>query len=70
MQDRDAPARDGRGVPLGPTPPASTPTRRTGVIAERMEDPDRVRAAADAGDDGVGQPPGLVEHLRAGLARR
>src|SRR5450759_5268487 len=33
------------------------------VIEERMEDADRVRAAADAGCDDVGQPPGQVEDL-------
>ena len=38
-----------------------------GVVEERVEDPDRVGAAADAGGDGVGQPPGALEHLLAGL---
>ena len=38
-----------------------------GVVEERREDADRVGPAADAGDDGVGQPAGEVEHLLAGL---
>ena len=39
-----------------------------GVVEEAGEDPDRVRAAADAGDDRVGQPALGLEHLRARLA--
>ena len=40
-----------------PPPPASTPTSRTSlVVQEAVEDPDRVRAAADARHDGLGQP--------------
>ena len=38
-----------------------------GVVDERDEGADRVRAAADAGDHAVGQPAGLLEDLRARL---
>ena len=38
------------------------------VVEESVEDPDGVAAAADAGDDDVGQPSRLVENLRARLA--
>ena len=38
------------------------------VADEVGEDADGVGAAADAGDDRVGQPPFLLEHLRARLA--
>ena len=38
------------------------------IVDERVEDADGVAAAADAGDDGVGQPPGQLEDLRARLA--
>ena len=38
-----------------------------GVGDERVEDADRVGAAADAGDHRVRQPAGQVEHLLAGL---
>ena len=38
------------------------------VVEKRMEDADRVRAAADAGRDRIGQAPVLIEHLRARLA--
>ena len=38
------------------------------VVEERVEDADRVAAAADARDDRVGQPAGLLEDLRARLA--
>ena len=41
-----------------------------GVVEERVEDADRVGAAADAGDDGVRQPAGQVEHLLRGPRRR
>ena len=37
------------------------------VVEERVEHADRVGAAADARDDGVGQPADLVEQLRARL---
>src|SRR5437588_6666654 len=37
------------------------------VCDERGEDPDRVRAAPDAGDHAPGEPPGALEHLRSGL---
>ena len=51
------------------SPPASTPISRTSAIVdERVEDADRVAAAADAGHDGVGQPAGQLEDLRARLA--
>ena len=35
------------------------------VVEERMEQPDGVRAAADAGDERVGQPPFRCLHLLA-----
>ena len=38
-----------------------------GVVTERVEDADRVRAATDARHDGVGQPAGALEHLPARL---
>ena len=51
-----------------PSPPASRPISRTPVVGhERGEDADRVRAAADAGQDGVGQPALALEHLLARL---
>ena len=34
------------------------------IVDERVEDADGVAAAAHARDDGVGQPAGLLEHLR------
>jgi hypothetical protein len=40
-------------VPSDAAPAASTPMSRTVVVDEAGEDPDRVRAAADARDDGV-----------------
>ena len=52
-----------------PCPPASTPISSTSSVAdERVEDADRVRAAADAGDDGVREAADLLEHLRARFA--
>ena len=38
-----------------------------GVVDEGGEDADRVRAAADAGDHPVGQPPVALEDLRPRL---
>jgi hypothetical protein len=38
-----------------------------GVVEERVEHADRVGAAADAGDDRIGQASRLGEQLRAGL---
>ena len=44
------------------------PDERDAVVGrERREGPDRVRAAADAGDDAPGQPPAALEQLRARL---
>jgi hypothetical protein len=43
-----------------PSPAASTPDQRDRVVVERGEHADRVRAAADAGDDAVGQPAGAA----------
>ncbi len=37
------------------------------LVEERMEQPHRIRAAADAGDQGVGQPALGLLQLRAGL---
>ncbi len=34
-----------------------------GIVAERMEDANRIRAATDAGHDGIGQAAGALEHL-------
>ena len=54
-----------------PVPPASMPTISTDSIAdERMEHADGVRAAADAGDDGIGQAARLRSSIcaRASLA--
>ena len=45
---------------------ADQPRRR--IADERVEDAHRVAAAADAGDDGVGQRAELLEALRACLA--
>ena len=59
--------RGGRGAIC--SPPASTPISRTpAIVEERVEDADGVAAAADAGDDRVGQPAGLLQDLRARLA--
>ena len=38
-----------------------------GVVDERNEQADRVRAAADAADDPLRQPAGALEDLGAGL---
>ena len=38
-----------------------------GIVHERREHPDRVRSASDAGDDPLGQAPGLLQHLRPRL---
>jgi hypothetical protein len=38
-----------------------------GIVEERVEQPDRVRAAADRRDQQVGQAAGAAEHLRARL---
>ena len=54
--------------PSRPLPAASTPIRRTVVVEEVGEQADRVRAAADAGDDRIGQAAELVDHLRPRLA--
>ena len=42
--------------------------RHVGVVEERVEQPDRVGAAADRGDQQVGQAAGAREHLLARLA--
>ena len=55
-------------MPRLAAPAASTPTSSTSrVVEEAREHPDRVRAAADAGDHGVRQPALGLEHLSAGL---
>ncbi len=42
--------------------------RTLAVVEERMEQADRIGAAADAGDERVRQAAVLVEHLRARFA--
>ena len=42
--------------------------RHFGIVEERMEQADRVAAAADAGDDRIRQPAIVGQHLRARLA--
>ena len=62
------------GLPARPlaseaAPAASTPTSSTSASSRKPgEHADRVRAAADAGDDGLRQPPLGVEDLLARLA--
>src|SRR5260370_32372954 len=66
----DRPASDSRRVPRGADPIAASfaaDEADTRVADERVERADRVRAAADAGDDGVGQPAGFCSHLLPGL---
>ena len=41
-----------------------------GIVEERMEQPDGIGAAADAGDEHIGQPPFGLHHLRAGFLCR
>ena len=58
MQHPDAAPGDGRGVPAGLDAVATRLVAvegDAGVVDEAGEDADRVGAAADAGDDGVGQ---------------
>ena len=51
------------------SPPASTPISRTDCVRdERVEDAERVAAAADARDDGIGQAAGQRLNLLARLA--
>ena len=64
VQDARACRPERCGVPAGsmPSPAASTPIScDLGVVDERMKDADRVAAAADAGDDRVGQAARLLE---------
>ena len=68
MQHRDVAAADRRGVQVGAVAARLDADQPHGVVAEGVERPDRVRAAADAGDDGVGQPARLRLHLGARLA--
>ncbi len=71
MQDAAAPAeRERRAVAAGLDPVArglDADQLHLGVVDERHEDPDRVGAAADAGDHALRQPAGLLEHLGARL---
>ena len=56
-------------MPRLAAPAASTPTSSTSASSRKPgEHPDRVRAAADAGDHGVRQPTLGLEHLSARLA--
>ncbi len=68
MQHGDTAASDRRGVQVGAVAARLRPDQPHGIVAKGMERPDRVRAASDAGDHGVGQPAGLRLHLRASLA--
>ena len=70
VQDAGATAFDRRGVPFGVDAVAGRlePVeldRR--VVEEGVEDADRVRAAADAGDHGIRKSAGELEHLGARL---
>ena len=70
VQGARRPAGDRRGVPAGLDPVAGglvADEADVGVVEERVEDPDGVRPAAHARDDGVGQAPVRGEHLLAGL---
>ena len=71
VQDAAAPAqRERRPVAPGLDPVArrlDADQLHLGVVDERHEDPDRVGAAADAGDHALRQPAGPLEHLRARL---
>ena len=59
----------GRPVPRLAAPAASTPIEpHARVVQEAGEHPDRVRAAADAGDRRIGQPALGLEDLRPRLA--
>ena len=71
VQHADAARAERRGVAAGRDAlarrlDAEQPHAR--VADERREQPHRVRAAADARDERVGQPAGLREDLRARLA--
>ena len=58
MQDPRAPSADRRRVPPGLDAVArrlAADEPHVRVVEEGVEDADRVRAAADAGDDGVGK---------------
>ena len=68
LQDAGAAAGEPRRVaarrnPLAAGLDADQPHAR--IVDERVEDADGVAAAADAGDDRVGQPTGQLEDLRA-----
>src|SRR3954466_7405866 len=71
VQDAD-PSTDDRGGMLAAGDPF--PTRldsdelHVRIVDERAEDADRVRPAADAGDDNVGKPSELREALLARFA--
>ena len=70
MQHAGAAGRDRGGVPTGLDPVAAgleADQAHVGVVEERVEDADRVRAAADARRDDVGQATDQVEHLLARL---
>ena len=58
MQHRDVAAADRGGVQVGAVPARLRADQSHGVVAERVEGADRVRAAADAGDDDVGEAAG------------
>src|SRR5207248_9389546 len=69
VQYADAPGDDRRGVAAGREPQAAgldADEPHAGVVDERAEDPDRVGAAADAGDDDIGE----AAEERAGLLLR
>ena len=66
-------AGERRGVPAGLDAVAAgleAVQRDAGVVEERVEEPDRVGAAADARGDRVGQPRRSLQHLLRGPRRR
>ena len=73
MQDAGRAAGDPGRVPAGVDALAAgleAVQPHVGVVEEGGEDAHRVGAAADAGDDRVGQPAGEVEHLLRAPRRR
>ena len=70
VQDPGRAGREPRRVAAGLdalSPGLDADEPHVGVVDEPVEDPHGVGPAPDAGDDGVGQPSGEVEHLGARL---
>ena len=66
-------ALEARGVlaELVPRPPASTPIMLHGcIVEERMKQADGIGAAADAGDERIGQAAFRLQNLARALPRR